>query len=146
MILVTFLVTYRRAQDHSTCVRLRWVAGSFAVAVAPYLLFWQLPILLFGRSWGHYPLHILFFLTVPLALGAAILRVQLFDINVAVRRSLVVGTLMLCVAGVYFLAVGLLGRVVEGGTDWIALASTIIVALLFSPLLRRTQRLVSRVL
>ena len=76
LILLTFLVTYRRAQDHSTRVRLRWVAGSFAVAVVPYLLFWQLPILLVGRSWGHYPLHILFFLTVPLALGAAILRVQ----------------------------------------------------------------------
>ncbi len=146
LVLAAFLFTYREATDHSTRIRLRWVAGSFAIGAIPYLLFWQLPALLLGRSWGHYPTHVLLFLAVPIALGVAILRVQLFDINVAVRRSLVYGCLMLFVGGIYILAVGVLGRAVQGGTDWVALAITVGVALLLSPLHRRTRRVVSRVL
>jgi len=146
LVLLAFVGTYRAAEDHGTRRRLRWVAGSFAVGAIPYLLFWQLPALLYGHSWGRYPQHVLLFLAVPVALGVAILRVQLFDIHVALRRSLVYGTLMLCVAGLYFLVVGLLGRMVEGGTDWIALVTTVIVALVFSPLHRQTRRVVSGVL
>jgi len=86
-------------------------------------------------------------LLIPLSIGIAILRHQLFDIDVLINRTLVYGTLTACVIGLYVLVVGYFGVLFRtGGNLAISLLATGLVALLFQPLRNRLQRGVNRLM
>jgi hypothetical protein len=88
------------------------------------------------------------FAGVPVAVGVAILRYRLYDIDVVINRALVYGSLtatlvLIYVASVASLQAGL--RVLTGQESTLAVvASTLAIAALFSPLRRRVQALVDR--
>ena len=146
LILVAFVTAYRDPEDGSTRTRMRLVAGAFAVSAVAYLALWKLPTLLVGHPWGPEPLHFLLFLSCPIAISVAILRVHLFDIDVVVRRSIVYGALVVSLSGIYVAALGLLGWVFGERSDGVLLASAALVAVLFAPLHRRLRSRISRIL
>ncbi len=81
---------------------------------------------------------------VPVAIGVAILRHRLYDIDRIVNRSLVYVLLTVVLGGVYAgLAVGL--GALAGSTNSVVIAgSTLVVAALFSPARRRIQAFIDR--
>ncbi|HET8587714.1 MAG TPA: hypothetical protein VFM74_07560 [Candidatus Limnocylindria bacterium] len=83
----------------------------------------------------------------PIAIGIAILRHRLFDIDVIINRTLVYGGLTVVLAVVYVLSVLLLEQLLSPFTADSGLAvaaSTLGVVALFQPLRRRMQALVDR--
>ncbi len=84
---------------------------------------------------------------VPVAVGIAILKHRLYDIDPIINRTLVYGALTACVVGIYVLVVGYLGALFQtGGNLAISLAATALVAVLFAPLRERLQKLVNRLM
>lgn len=84
-------------------------------------------------------------LGVAVAAGIAILRHQLYDINLVIYRTLVYGTLTVSVVAIYVLVVSGLGILLQvRGHPFIALLATGLVAVLFHPLQERLQRGVNR--
>ena len=89
-------------------------------------------------------------LGVPAAIAVAIVRHQLYDIDVLINRTLVYGALSLMLALVYFGGVaGLqyLLRVLTGEAQQpqlVVVASTLLIAALFTPLRRRIQTFIDR--
>jgi signal transduction histidine kinase len=82
---------------------------------------------------------------VPVAMGIAILRYRLWDIEIIVSRALVYLALSACVVGIYVFVVGWLATVFRtGGNLVFSLVATGIVAVLFQPLRARIQRAVNR--
>ena len=81
----------------------------------------------------------------PIAVGVAILRYRLFEIDRIVSRTiaygLIIGLLVATYAAAILILQGPLGTVLGGDTVSVAL-STLVVAALFQPLRRRTKRIV----
>jgi hypothetical protein len=84
----------------------------------------------------------------PLAIGVAVLRYRLYDIDRLINRTLVYGLLTALLGAGYAGAVLLLGQVFGGvGRDppsWVVAGATLAVAALFQPARRRVQAVVDR--
>ncbi len=83
----------------------------------------------------------------PIAIGVAILRHRLFDIDLIINRTLVYGATIALLAAVY--AVAVLGfqallQPITGSGDLAVAASTLLVVALFQPLRRRVRSTVDR--
>ena len=91
---------------------------------------------------------VLSFAGVPVAIGFAVMRYRLYDIDVLINRALVYGSLTATLALVY--VGGVVGlqsvfRAVTGqGSTLAVVASTLAIAALFGPLRRRVQGFVDR--
>jgi signal transduction histidine kinase len=93
------------------------------------------------------PLLYLIHLTVPLAVGIALLRYRLWDIDVLINRTLVYGTLTVSVIGLYVLVVVGLGSLIQAqGNLLLSLLATGLIAVLFQPARARLQQGVNRLL
>jgi hypothetical protein len=84
------------------------------------------------------------------AIGIAILRYRLWDIDVIINRTLVYGSLTILLVGLYvglILALQVLVRAVTGNISQqplVLVASTLVIAALFQPLRRRIQNVIDR--
>ena len=87
-------------------------------------------------------------LGLPVAIGVAVLKHRLYDIDLVVNRTLVYGSLTAMLALVYFGGVAglqrLLSPVVGEGNGFAVVASTLLIAALFQPLRRRVQGFIDR--
>jgi hypothetical protein len=84
----------------------------------------------------------------PTAIGIAVLRYRLYDIDVVINRTLVYGALTASLAAVYLMSVvglqRLLSPLVGEGNQLSVVASTLLIAALFGPLRRRVQGFIDR--
>ncbi len=87
------------------------------------------------------------FSTVPLAIGIAILRYRLYEIDVLIKRTVVYATTSAAVAAAFFLGIlalqGIL-RPLTSGSELAIAASTLASLALFQPIRRRIQDVVNR--
>ncbi len=85
---------------------------------------------------------------VPTAVGIAITRYRLYDIDILINRTLVYGTLSATLIALYFVGIVVLQRlfvVLTGQQSTLAVvASTLLIAALFNPLRRRIQSFINR--
>jgi hypothetical protein len=86
--------------------------------------------------------------SIPLAVGIAILRHRLYDIDVLINRTIVYAALTVALAATYFGGVVLLQSALRATTgqesSLAVVASTLAIAALFNPLRRRVQSFVDR--
>jgi hypothetical protein len=95
-----------------------------------------------------FALNIAFIPAIPIALGIAILRYRLYDIDILINRTLVYGTLTAALIALYFVGIVVLQRLfvlLTGQQSTLAVvASTLLIAALFTPLRRRIQSFIDR--
>ena len=87
------------------------------------------------------------FAGLPVAVGIAILRHRLYDIDVVINRALVYGSLTISLALVYVGLVVFLQyvfRALTGGSQLVIVASTLAIAAMFNPLRWRIQSFIDR--
>jgi hypothetical protein len=87
-------------------------------------------------------------IVLPVAVGIAILRYRLYDIDRLINRTLVYGLLTALLGGVYAIVVLVLGQVFgvvgRDPPSWAVAGATLAVAALFQPARRRIQAVVDR--
>ena len=88
-----------------------------------------------------------FAVALPVAIGIAILKYRLYDIDIVISRTLVYGSLALFITAVYVgIVVGIGGLIGSGGHPNLVLsiAATAIVAIGFQPVRERLERVANR--
>ena len=134
--------------------QLKWFA--YAAGVLLVILFlapivgWYLP------GWFSFPLGVAVFAALPMAVGIAVLRYRLYDIDRIINRTLVYGVLTALLAAGYFATIiALQGignlvfqvpfRAVLGQKSTLAtIAATLAMAAIFNPLRHRIQSFIDR--
>lgn len=129
---VSLIVRYRGAEGIER-LQLKWLvaAGGASAVVYPLLFLWEIPIQLI---WS----------VIPAAIGIAILRYRLYEIDRLVSRSVSYAVVVTVSFGVFFGGVFLLRPLVPGEGDLAVAASTLAVAALFNPMRRRVKMWVDR--
>lgn len=126
-------IRYRRAQGAER-QQLKWLMAAGVVSALSYgLLFVE-----DGPPW------ILAWTTIPVAIGFSVFRYRLYDIDRLVSRTLSYAVVAGLLAATYSGAVVLLSLLVPSDSNLAVAGSTLLVAILFNPLRRRTQDLVDR--
>ena len=84
---------------------------------------------------------------VPVAIGIAIFRYRLYDIDVVINKSLVYGSLAVFITAVYVAIVVGIGSLAQHGAGQnlgLSIGATAVVAVAFQPVRERIQRLANR--
>ena len=130
--------------------QIKWFAYAAAVlAVSATLTYVVFETMSVGWLWwiGFIPAMV-GFVGLPVAVGVAILKYRLYNIDLIINRTLVYGSLTAVLALVYFGSVLLLQdlfRTVSGQESQLAVvASTLAIVALFTPLRRRIQGFIDR--
>jgi hypothetical protein len=146
---VALFVRYRRA-NATEREQIKWLLYACAVFLVVYVGGFVSRLggtaSLGGYIWGVF--FGLSVIALPAAIGIAILRYRLYDIDVVINRTLVYGPLTIMLVALYFGGIVVLQRffvLLTSQQSTIAVvASTLAIAALFSPLRRRIQGFVDR--
>ena len=121
--------------------QLRWVAWAAALAVLGAVV--ALGLAVGATALVTWAISACF-AVLPLALGAAILRYRLYDLDRIISRTLAWGLLTLVLGGGYAAVVLGLGQLLGRESPLVVAAATLAVAGLFQPARRRIQQAVDR--
>jgi len=133
---LSLVVRYRRG-DSQDRQRLKWLMAATALLLVSFAL---------NLTAVNNDLLVpLAAAAVPIAIGIAILRYRLYDIDLIINKALVYGGIAAVITVVYVLVVVNIGARVGGSQRlWLSLVTTAVIALAFQPLRERAQRLANR--
>ncbi len=142
--LITITRQYRINTRGATRQQIRWVVWAGLVAGGCGLFLYILPGV-FGWPGLNPNLMGVIVLVFPLAIAAAILRHNLFEIDQLMNRTLVYGTLIVLTGGIYLLVVAAFGLFLQTQGNWVvSLLAAGLVAILVQPLRERLVHWVNR--
>ena len=133
--------------------QIKWFAYAAVATVSAGILAYMIPRVIDTPLWFErvgFALNIAFIPAIPIAIGIAILRYRLYDIDILINRTLVYGSLTLMLALVFFGGVTstqIVFTALSGQEQLPQLAivvSTLVIAALFTPLRRRIQSFIDR--
>ncbi|MEJ7813704.1 MAG: hypothetical protein WKF53_00880 [Rubrobacter sp.] len=139
------IVRFRRSRGDER-QQLKWFAYAVAVMIVVFVVWFS-----FAMAGLVPPSSLMYevpLIGLPVATGIAILKYRLYDIDFIVNRTLVYGSLTLVLAIMYFCGIVILQRLfvaLTGQQSTLAVvASTLLIAALFTPLRRRIQSFIDR--
>jgi hypothetical protein len=144
--LISLVLRFRPARGDER-QQLKWLAYAAGLVCAAFLagpVVWSMPSL---PDWVWTTMFLVAFSAVPAAIGIALLRYRLYDVDVVINRTLVYGSVTALLAAAYLGLVLLFQLVFSPLTEENSLAvavSTLAVAALFRPARNRVQALVDR--
>jgi hypothetical protein len=142
----SLVVRFRRSSGEER-QQMKWLTYAAAAYFATLLLVMSLPA---DSAWYRAvdSLSTLVLAGLPVAVGIAVLKYRLYEIDLIINRTLVYGTLTITLVVLYFGGIVVLQRLfvtLTGQQSTLAVvASTLLIAALFTPLRRRIQGFIDR--
>jgi hypothetical protein len=141
---------YRLVSNFAQRQQTKWVVLGIVAAAVGYCMFLVLNLLQGGilASLLGYSAALLLLFLLMISIVVAVLRYRLYEIDILINRTLVYGSLTATLVGLYLVGIVVLQRVfvlLTGQQSTLAVvASTLLIAALFSPLRRRIQSFIDR--
>ena len=143
--LLIFIKAYESADDLTTKRKLNWLLLGFLIGPTAFILLWVIPMILLGYSLLTEALMHLLLISVPLTFAIAIVKYQLLDINLILKRSVVYTIVISGLIVTYTLIFTGLTLMIKGIEDTIpAVIAAVIVAIFMNPVKNRVQKFVDR--
>lgn len=144
----SMIVRYRGAPE-TTRLQLRWLLAAITLVLIGITAGVALGSLLGDQADGSIWIPVIVaYPTVPIAIGVAVLRYRLYEIDRIVNRALVYGAVTAILAGVFAALTLLTQRIFVALTgqrsDVAIVLTTLAVATLYTPVRRRVERLIDR--
>jgi hypothetical protein len=134
----SLVVRYRRGGEQER-QQLKWLL------VGVVLLLAALVIQILAPALQNSPLIALAAACLPIAIGIAVLRYRLYDIDLIINKALVYGGLAAVITAVYVLLVVGIGAMIGSNERFLlSLVATAVIALAFQPLRQWAQRVANR--
>ena len=130
--------------------QLKWFTYSSTLAISGVILTFTISdaIGALWLEWVGYVVLVVGFIGIPISMGIAILRYRLYNIDFLINRTIVYGLLTAILVALYFCGIVVLQRffvLLTGQQSTLAVvASTLLIAALFTPLRRRIQSFIDR--
>jgi signal transduction histidine kinase len=141
----SLLVRYRRT-DPTERLQIRWFALAAVVVAVGYAIAMALSFVDAPWVGTVESVSITLFALLPIAIGVAVLRYRLYEIDVVVRKTVVVAAIAAFFTLVYVAIVGGIGALVQAhATTVLSFAAAAVVAVLFQPALIWARRFADRV-
>jgi len=143
--IASLFARYRRA-DATQRAQLRWMLWAVSVAAGALVISWGLGIVFQSLVWNS-PAGVIViagYALIPIAIGVAVLRYRLYEIDRIISRTTSYALVTLAALVTYTVVVLSITRLLPGLTTLGVALATLSAAALFLPLLRRVQRLVDR--
>jgi signal transduction histidine kinase len=143
---VALVVRFRRSSDDVVRHQIRWLAWA-----ASWIAFLFILSFLPGAgdsSWNSWiqNLAALSFVLIPITIGIAVLRYRLYDIDVVIRKTVVIAVMVGFIALVYVAVVAGIGALVGArSSPLLSALAAAIVALVFQPARARARRFADRI-
>lgn len=140
---------YRRSDQEREREQVKWLLWGIIMGSVPFVFLHALPLAL-GRT-PLLPLEVarLFSIVIPIAMSFVVIRHQLLDVDIIIRRSLLYVLLASMMVGIYAVIGIFVGQRVEERWPetgpFVPIVATIIAAILFSPTRQGFARLIDRV-
>lgn len=139
----SLVVRYRRG-DSIVRAQLRWFALIGVVAVIAL----GLATVFQPNGWVFFGIGVTAIACLPIAIGVAITRYHLYDIDLIINRALVYGSLTAILAGIFTAGVGLGQRLFVAFTgassDAAIVFATLVIATLYAPLRKRLEKVIDK--
>ena len=136
---VSVVVRYRRSKGRER-LQLRWIACGAVAAIVGFVAVAAAPLPQTTINW----LHAVVIPLMPMSIGVAVLRHNLYDIDRLISRTVAYAAVTALLVATYVVLAVVVPMVVDVRGDLAVAASTLVVAALFNPLRLRVQRLVDR--
>lgn len=136
---VSVVVRYRRSKGRER-IQLRWIAFGSLATIVGFVAVAAAPLPQITINW----LHAVVIPLMPLSIGVAVLRHNLYDIDRLISRTVAYAAVTAVLVATYVALAVVAPMVVDVRGDLAVAASTLVVAAMFNPLRRRVQRLVDR--
>jgi signal transduction histidine kinase len=146
---VALVTRVRRNRDPVVRAQLRWLAWAGGVVAVAYATLFVPPLLGLDESGladVAATIVVLSFGLIPVAIGVAVLRYRLYDIDLVIRKTIVFAVVVAFIAIVYVgLVVGVGAAIGSRTSPVLSAVAAAIVALVFQPVRSRAARLADRV-
>jgi signal transduction histidine kinase len=141
---VALVVRLRRTHDPAVRHQIRWLAYAASVIA----LLYAVAFVAGNSGWTSWlnNVSVVSFVLIPLSIGVAVMRYRLYDIDIVIKKTVVVAVLVAFIALVYVAIVAGVGALVGStGNGWLSAIAAAVVALVFQPVRARARHLADRV-
>jgi sigma-B regulation protein RsbU (phosphoserine phosphatase) len=151
-LLILLVTAWRTASSPRYKTQAKVTLFGATTAYGPMLLLWMLPVFVLGISLDASGqlvlLTALCWLIFPISIAYAIVRHQLFDIDVIIKLSMLYSSLVVLLGGGYMLGTAVIQQALIAWTgsasDFANLAMTGAIAVVFDPMRQRLRELIDR--
>jgi len=140
---------YIKITDTAGRRKIEWIFWGMSIGVGPFILFWLIPNIFELKYILNEELILAFLIIVPVTFTIAVVRYQLLDIEILIKRSIIYFVLISLLLFLYFELIffssNFFTKVLGYESKDFYIIAAILIALLMNPLRLRIKRFVDRV-
>ncbi len=140
---------YRKITDNAGRRKIEWIFWGMAIGVGPFILFWLIPNIFGLKYILNEELILVFLIIVPVTFAIAVVRYQLLDIEIIIKKSIIYFILITILLFLYFELIyfssSFFTKILGYESKDFYIITALLIALLLNPLRLRIKRFVDRV-